>query len=61
MFKMDSKGNVCVAIILALRLKRKADLKQWVEGWIAKWERYVRPNLLKHIQIKTLGDFQNCF
>ncbi|KAJ8940584.1 hypothetical protein NQ314_010662 [Rhamnusium bicolor] len=60
--KMDFKKKACVAIIIALTMKRHVKRRYWMKKWLKKRENYSHLMLLKEISdTNEVGDYKNYF
>lgn len=54
------KKKACVAIIIAMSLKKRVKRKKWAREWLSL-KQYAQVNLLKEIALTEPNDFENYF
>jgi hypothetical protein len=54
----DTEGS-CLAISLAVCLKKEKKCSKWMKEWLKKSNEYTNENLLKDLRLSEPSDFQN--
>jgi len=49
----------CLAIALAMCLKKEKQQRKWMKEWLKKRNEYTHENLLKDLRLSEPFDFQN--
>lgn len=58
----DNINKACVAIILAIALKKRSKRKKWMKYWFKQREKYTHLNLLNQIrEYQEMDDYENYF
>jgi coproporphyrinogen III oxidase-like Fe-S oxidoreductase len=55
---IDTEAS-CLAIALAVCLKKKEKQRRWMKEWLKKRNEYTHENLLKDLRLSEPSDFQN--
>ena len=56
---MDLRRKACLALILALGMKRHVKRRCWMKEWLKKHDKYSHVNLLKEISAVEVDDYKN--
>ena len=56
---LSDKEASCLAIALAVRLKKEKRKCRWMREWLKKINEYIHENLLKDLRLSEPSDFQN--
>lgn len=59
---MDAAQKACIAIIIAISMKKKCRRRRWVKNWMLKREKYTHLNLVQEMLLgDDLDDYSNYY